>query len=132
MLDTASNREQEVASDQAAREMPQQLAVGLAINQSFRSKELVNRLYGFGMTVEYNRLLRVESQIESAVINRMEQNGGLYIPPELVQGRHFFFAVDNVDFSEDTYNGKNTLHGTAMAIYQRCDKNDERLELRYV
>ena len=69
MLDTVPNREQEVASDQAAREMPQQLAAGLAINQSFRSKELVNMLYGFGMSVEYNRLLRVESQIESAVIN---------------------------------------------------------------
>ena len=62
----------------------------------------------------------------------MEQNGGLYITPELVQGRHFFFAIDNVDFSEDTYSGKSTLHGTAMAIYQRCDKNDELPELRYM
>ena len=71
--------------------MPQQLAVGLAIHQSFQSKELVNMLYGFGMSVEYNRLLRVESQIESVVINRMGQNGGLYIPPDVVQGRHVFF-----------------------------------------
>ena len=57
----------------------------------------------------------------------MEQNGDLYIPPDVVQGRHVFFAIDNVDFSEDTYDGKNT-----MAIYQRCDKNDERPEQRYV
>ena len=41
-----------------SREMPQQLAVGLAI----ASKGLVNMLHGFGMSVEYNRLLRVESR----------------------------------------------------------------------
>ncbi|KXJ11509.1 hypothetical protein AC249_AIPGENE22744 [Exaiptasia diaphana] len=109
----------------ATREKPQQLAVGLAIHQSSRSKELVNLLHGFGMSVEYNRLLRVEAQIESAVLDRMEKNDGIFLPPEIVIGRHVFFAVDNVDFAEDTYDGKNTLHGTAIAIYQKCHLNDE-------
>jgi hypothetical protein len=49
----------------------------------------------------------------------MEQNGRVYIPPDVVIGRRIFFAIDNVDFSEDTPNGKSTLHGTAMAIYQK-------------
>ena len=48
----------------------------------------------------------------------MAQNGGFYIPPDVVIGRCMFFAINNVDFSEDTPNGKGTLHGTAMAIYQ--------------
>ena len=50
------------------------------------------------------------------VLKRMEQNDGLYIPADLVLGRHVFFAVDNVDFAEDTPDGKNTFHSTAMAI----------------
>ena len=45
----------------STRKMPQHLAVSLAIHQAVRSKELVNLLHGFGMAVEYNRLLRVES-----------------------------------------------------------------------
>lgn len=46
------------------REIPQQLAISLAIHQAVRSKEIVNMLHGFGLAVEYNMLLRVEAQIE--------------------------------------------------------------------
>ncbi|CAH3151241.1 unnamed protein product [Porites lobata] len=112
------------------REMPQQLAVSLAIHQAIRSKEIVNLLHGFGMAVEYNRLLRVESQIEKTVLRRMEKEGGMYLPPDIVKGRHVFFAIDNVDFAEDTPDGKRTLHGTAMAIYQTTDLDDEQPVLR--
>ena len=46
------------------------------------------------------------------------------------RGAMYFFDVDNVDFAEDTYDGQRTLHGTAMAIYQRTDPQDEKQELR--
>lgn len=81
------------------------------------------------MAVEYNRLLRVESQIEKTVLQRMEKDGGVYLPPDIVKGRHIFFAIDNIDFAEDTPDGKRTLHGTAMAIYQKTDPDDEQPEL---
>ncbi|CAH3185539.1 unnamed protein product [Porites lobata] len=95
--------------------MPQQLAVGLALRQSIRSKEIVNMLHGFGMSVEYNRLLRIEAQIEQS---------------NFVKNRHVFFAIDNVDFEEDTHDGKHTLHGTAMAIYQKTDPRDTTPQIR--
>ena len=117
---------------QTAREMPQQLAVGLAIHQAIRSKEIINFLHGFGMSVEYNRILRAEAQIEKHVLQRMERNDGIFIPPDVVPGRRVFFAVDNVDFAEDTPDGKRTLHGTAMAIFQKKDPVDVTPELRLV
>ena len=81
------------------------------------------------MSVDYNSILRVEAQIEAGVLKRMELNNALYIPPDVVFGRHVFFAVDNVDFAEDTPDGKNTFHGTAMAIYQRQEPGDVAPEL---
>ena len=63
-------------------EMPQQLAIGLAVHQAVRSKEFISLLHGFGMSVDYNRVLRVESQIESNVLQRMEQNDSVYLPPD--------------------------------------------------
>lgn len=78
----SSNKKSEVV--RLSREMPQQLAVGLAVHQATRSKNLVNILYGFGMSVQYNRVLRVESQIEVAVLTRMEENGGIFVPPDVV------------------------------------------------
>lgn len=113
----------------SVRDMPQQLAVGLTVHQEARSKKLVNMLSAFGMSCEYNKLMRIETQIESAVLNRMEYNGGVYLPPDIVKGRHLFFAVDNIDFSEDTPDGKRNLHGTAMTIYQKCNPSDQKPDL---
>lgn len=64
------------------------------------------------------------------VVQRMERSGGIYVPPDVVPGRHVFFTVDNIDFAKDTPDSKHTLHGTAMAIYQRKDHEDLAPELR--
>lgn len=116
---------------QGAREMPQQVAVGLAVHQAVRSKAIVNMLYGLGMSIEYNRQLRIEAQIEADVLHRMNQLDGIYLPPDIVKDRYVFFAIDNIDFKEDTYDGQGTLHGTTMAIYQKQEIQDNIPELRY-
>ena len=81
------------------------------------------------MAPDYNRILRVETQIERSTIKRMVDNDGVYLPPDIVQGRHVFFAVDNGDFAEDTIDVKRTLHGTGMAIYQRSQPHDRKPDL---
>ena len=67
-------------------EMPKQLAIGLAVHQAAPSKELISLLHRFRMSVDYNQVLRVESQIESNVLQRMEQNESVYLPPDIVKG----------------------------------------------
>ena len=42
-----------------------------------------------------------------------------FIPSFIVKNRSIYFAVDNVDFLEDTPTGKDTLHGTAIVVYQQ-------------
>ena len=70
--------------------------------------------------------------MELSVIRRMKQNDGVYLPPDIVLGRHVFFAVDNVDVSEDTHDGRKTFHGAAMAIYQKTEPDDAKLEVRLI
>ena len=53
----------------------------------------------------------------------------MFLPPDIVKGRHVYFAIDNIDFSEDTPDGKLTLHGTAMTIYQKVEPQDEEIHL---
>ena len=102
--------------------MPQQLAIGIAIHQAIRSKEIINFLTGFGLSVEYNRILRVETEIERNVLQRMEQNGEPFSPQ--------MFAADNVYFAAATPDGKHTLHATALATYQKTHHDDVAPELR--
>ena len=111
-------------------ELPQQLAVGLAVHQATRSEKLPQLLHGFGLSVDHTRTLKIETRIAMEEI-RMEMNGGAYLPPDISLGRFVFFAVDNVDFSEDTPDVKRTLHGTAMAIYQRYKKGDVTKPLKF-
>ena len=83
------------------------------------------------MAVEHNCSLRVESQIKKTVLKRIESEGGMFVPPDIVKGWHVHFAIDTIDFSEDTPDGKRTLHGTAMAIYQKVEPQDGEPVLRY-
>lgn len=53
----------------------------------------------------------------------------VYLPPDIVMGRHVFFAIDIVDFSKDIPNGKRSFHGTAMTTYQRIHPEDKIADL---
>ena len=72
----------------------------------------------------------MESQIEASLFRRKENHDGLFLWPHIVEGRHVFCAIDNVDFQEDTYDGRHTLHGTSMAIFQKCHADDEKPQIR--
>ena len=51
-----------------SQEWPQQLAVGMAVHQSTRSKKLFDFLHGFGLFVDYSQILRLETQLANSVI----------------------------------------------------------------
>ena len=81
-------------------------------------------MHSVGCSVEYNKVLRLETQLANAVLRQMEDNDGLYIQHDLVKGRFIFCAADNLDFLEDTPDGKGTLHATVMSCYQQCCEGD--------
>ena len=56
----------------------------------------------------------------------------VYSPPDIVHGQHEFFAFNNIDFGEDTPDGNRTLHTNAMAIYQKCEPEDQELKLNLI
>jgi len=76
---------------------------------------MIDMLYGFSMSVDYKRILSQENQIVNTVITHMIQNNRIYVPHDFIPGRYVFFVI--VD-------GKRTLHGTAMAIYQQTKSSD--------
>ena len=103
----------------------------MAVHQATRSEKLLQLLHGFRLSVDHTRILKIETRIAVEEIRRMEMNGGAYLPPDISLGHFLLFAVDNVDFSEDTPDVKRTLHGTAMAIYQRYKEGDVTKPLKF-
>ena len=109
-------------------ENPQVVGLGLKVHQATRSKAEVDMLHKFGYSISYERVLRIETQLAAAVLKQAARNNGIYIPENLVRGRFLFFAIDNVDFDEDTPDGKHTLHATATAVFQFKDTSEPAKE----
>lgn len=133
MYSCLSERQRKLSKEETntrhIKEWPLQLAVGIAVHQSTRSKKLIDLLHSFSLSVDYKRIIRLENMIGNEVIKQMELNNGFYVPQNFVKGKHIFFAIDNCDFSEDTPDGKRTLHGTVMAMYQETSTETENTKL---
>ena len=97
------NREEKPFRHQ--REYPLQVGVGILAHQQMRSRSMTDVLHKLGVSVDYTRILRIETQLAQAVPSHSNDNG-IYIPPALTKGQFIYFAVDNSDFSEDTPEGK--------------------------
>ena len=49
----------------------------------------------------------------------MKDNNGTYIPPTIRKSSPVYFAIDNIDFRNDTPDGKNEFHGIGQVVYQQ-------------
>jgi len=56
----------------------------------------------------YSQLLFLENKITKSALDNMAAGNDVYIPPNLMQSIPVFYAVDNIDFDEDTADGKRT------------------------
>ena len=109
------------------REYPLQVGVGLLAHQQMRSKSVIDVLYELGVSVTYARILRIETQLAQAVLSNSSEHN-IFIPPKLCKGQFIFFLV----LTEDTPYGKNTLHVTAMVVFQRKRTKDHETMLEIV
>ena len=81
-------------------------------------------LSNFNLSISYEKVLKIEILLANAVVNKIENNNGVYVPPNIDCGTRLHFAIDNVDFRNDTPDGKNELHGTTHVIFQRQSTTD--------
>ena len=78
------------------------VGLGLLIYRKTRSKDVVNILANLDLSIDYEKVLRVETDIANAVVQRALKNNGVYVPPSIKAGLPVHFAVDNCDFKNGT------------------------------
>ena len=99
-------------------ETPLNIGLALSVHNKVRSKQLVNFLSDLHLGTSYSSVLNIENRVECGVVERMKSTGGYCIPTFVKKGKSVFFAIDNIDFLEDTCDGQNTLHGTVVVMNQ--------------
>jgi hypothetical protein len=134
MFECLSDRQATYAVDghvRRTREFPLQVGLGLTLYKETRSRKLVDLVSRFGLSVNYDRIKQINESIAKAVVKRMEITNGIYVPPELKNGEFTHFAADNLDFQEDTPDGKRTLHGTVLIAYQSMTNDDAMGSIKF-
>ena len=97
------------------------IALGLAIHQFNRDKRLVKLISApnFGVSVPYEEIIRWETRLANAVITQITKNNNVYIPTNLKKNTLVQFHLDNIDFTEDTKDGRGTTHALNLVVFQQ-------------
>ena len=98
-------------------ETPLNVGLGLYVYHITRSKNCF--LSDLNVGVKYHKITNIKKSIVDAVLAKRTENNGVFIPSTINKENLVFFAVDNVDLTIDTSDGKRQLHGTGTVVYQQ-------------
>ncbi len=88
---------------------------------------MIQMFHGVGLAISYSSLLRHEASLARTVLSAGRRDG-VFIPRRLEKGLLVHFAIDNIDFQEDTTDGKGTFHGTVTVAFQPGPSSPSELE----
>ena len=85
---------------------------------------MIDFLSHSNLSINYTCLLRIQANLANAVVERIVENNGIYVPPQLEKNKPIFYAIDNCDFQTDTPDGKNSFHGTICTVFQNTESDE--------
>lgn len=99
------------------REPPLALYIGMKIHTDTRSKKLITQLHDSGLSVSYDRILQLETQLGTAVCEDSKDKGAV-VPAQLQHGLFTVGALDNLDHNPSSTTAKGSFHGTGISLFQ--------------
>lgn len=97
-------------------ETPLPLFVGALIHLKTRSRDLIDSLYKLGLSVSYDRVLQVSTDLGNSIIEHYESLGAV-CPPKMKIGVFTTSAVDNLDHNPTSTSAESAFHGTGISVY---------------
>lgn len=110
------------------REVPLPLYLGLKMHAEIRKGELVDCLFHFGLSVLYDRVLRISSSLAKGIIERFERDGAV-CPPRLKEGLFTTGQMDNIDHNPSSTTAVYAFHGTGHSLCQHSTLDNPGTEL---
>ena len=100
-------------------ETPFSIGLGLLVHKETRNKKMIHYLSDLGLSISYKKVMKIENGLGNAIIEKKKSNDGVYIPERIIRNSCLHFAIDNIDFRNDTADGKNEFHGTTQVLFQK-------------
>lgn len=105
------------------QETPLPIYLGLLLHAHTRKKELIDKLSHLGLSVSYDRVLRISSDLANGVCKRFEDEGAV-CPPNLRSNLFTTAAVDNIDHNPSSTTATDSFHGTGISLFQHPDADN--------
>ena len=102
---------------------PKHIGIGVTVKHLTGSKEVVKLLNRFGHSISYEEVIKLEKSLVQETLLDYDGSSHL-IPSNIVAGKFIQAAADNLDFNEQTLDGKNTTHATTLVLYQRAENRN--------
>ena len=110
-----------------AQETPVPTYVGLLLHAQTRKRELVDRLYSLGLSISYDRVLRISAELGNNLCQRYH-NDQVVCPPSLKGNVFTTSAVDNIDHNPSSTTAKDSFHGTGISLFQHPSCSDDGID----
>ena len=92
---------------------------------------MMEYLSDLGLSISYKKVMKIEKGLGNMIIEKQNSSEGVYIPDNLTQNSCLHFVIDNIDFENNTTNGKAEFHGTTTVIFQKKTKSKRKKHRNY-
>ena len=100
-----------------SQETPVPIYIGLMLHAHTRKKELMDRIHQLGISISYDRVLRLSAEIGNRICEQFHREQ-VVCPPKLRGGVFTSAAVDNIDHNPSSTTSKESFHGTGISLFQ--------------
>ena len=113
------------------RETPLPVFVGLRLHAKTRKKSIVNELFHLGLSMSYERVISIETNITNQV-TELYKRDNVVCPPILQKGIFITGAVDNIDVNPTSSTAQSSFHGTGISLFQHRDISSSNVNERVI
>ena len=99
-----------------SREPTLPLYIGMKIHTETRSKNPIKQFFDLGLSVSYDRLLKIENQLANAVCEDFQEKG-VVVPARLRRGLFTVGALDHLDYNPSSTTAMGLFHGTGISFF---------------
>ena len=105
------------------RETVLPLYLGLLLHTKTRKRDLVDELFKNGLSVSYDRIMQLSTDLGNDAILSFEKEG-VVCPTSLRRGLFTTGNLDNIDHDPSSTSARTSFHGTAMSLTQHCSESN--------
>ena len=107
-----------------SQETPSPVYIGVMLHVKTRKRDLIDRLHALGMSISYDHVLRLSSDMANAVCEHFKETETV-CPPNLKRNVFTTAAVDNIDHNKSSTTAITSFHGTSISLIQLTNEHGE-------